>query len=686
MKNRGIPRKFRPSDQPLLVLSCPEITGRVRKLHGSGRSGSCLEGPLMRWIVSLLLCLAAAALVAEEAEPAASPQVSETIIVTAARTETRLADSPASVVVLSRDVLDASPAPTIDDTLRQVAGFTLFRRTGSRVANPTAQGVTLRGIGASGASRALVLDDGVPLNDPFGGWVYWGRVPRVALERVEVLRGGASDLYGSSAMGGVVQFIRRREAALAVDASAGSQQSGAVSLFAGGERGDWSGSIATDLFTTGGYVLVRPEERGIVDVEASSRHAGFDATLRRQGAFARASHYSESRDNGTPLQENDTTSRHLSLGADLRPGGGVVALRGYGSDQDYFQTFSAVAADRASERLTVEQRVPSRGTGGSAQWTSEVRERHVLVAGAELRTVRGRSDEMRFTPVGTSFVSAGGRQRTAAVYLEDVFSVTPALSIVAGVRADQWRNEGGGESARESQLSPRLSLLWRAGEAISFSASAYRAFRAPTLNELYRGFRVGNIETLPNAALGAENLTGFEIGARARNARLTLFAMEVEDTIANVTISTSPALITRQRQNLGTTRSIGAELDTEWRLGRNVRASAGWLFVDATVREGELRGRRIPQVPRHQATAQLLWRNAGAQARWSAMQYDDDRNELLLASYIVVDLFAAQPLRAGIDMTLAVENVFAEKVEASATPVITHGQPRAAHLGLRYRR
>src|SRR5688572_20454131 len=124
-------------------------------------------------------------------------QVSETITVTATRTETRVADTPASVVMLSDETLAATAAPTIDDALRQVAGFTLFRRSGSRVANPTAQGVTLRGLGASGASRALVLDDGVPMNDPFGGWVYWGRVPRGSLDRVEVLRGGGSHRYGS---------------------------------------------------------------------------------------------------------------------------------------------------------------------------------------------------------------------------------------------------------------------------------------------------------------------------------------------------------------------------------------------------------------------------------------------------------------------------------------------------------
>lgn len=583
--------------------------------------------------------------------------VSESITVTATRTETRLADTPASVVVLSKETLDNTAAPTTDDALRQVAGFTLFRRAGSRVANPTTQGVTLRGVGASGASRALVLDDGVPLNDPFGGWVYWGRVPRVALERVEMLRGGASDLYGSAAMGGVVQFIRRKSVGVSVDVSAGSAQTATAMAFAGAKHF----TLAIDGLTTEGFVLVRRDQRGPADIAADSRHATLDLTARSDGAFVRGSYYRESRGNGTPLQVNDTTIRQLSAGADF----GSLALRAYGSDQDYFQTFSAVAADRTSERLTIEQRVPSRGLGGSAQWTRAVRNRHVFVAGMDFRTVRGTSNELR----GTSRVIAGGEQRTAAVYVEDLFAVTPSLTVTAGARADFWSNE--------TQLNPRAGMLWRA-----FSASAYTAFRAPTLNELHRGFRVGNIDTLPNPALKAENLTGFEIGRRMRNARVTLFWSAITNTIANVTIATS----TRQRQNLGRTWSRGIELDADWRLSRDLRASAGWLFVDATVREGELRGKRVPQVPRHQLTAQLQWRTIGLQTRWSASQFDDDRNELPLGGYFVADVFASHPLARGVDVTLALENLFDEDVEVSASPVVTIGQPRAWRVGLRYAR
>ena len=161
--------------------------------------------------------------------PGQIPTVADEVTVTATRTEQRLADTAASVVVLSAADLAASAAPTVDDALRQVPGFSLFRRTGSRWANPTAQGVSLRGLGASGASRAAVLADGVPVNDPFGGWVAWGRVPRAALARVELMRGAASDLYGSGALGGVVQLVRRaaRTPAVVADASWGERASDA---------------------------------------------------------------------------------------------------------------------------------------------------------------------------------------------------------------------------------------------------------------------------------------------------------------------------------------------------------------------------------------------------------------------------------------------------------------------------
>lgn len=610
---------------------------------------------------------------------------SDAITVTATRTETRLADTPASVVVLDRTALDTSASPQIDDALRQVPGFTLFRRAGSRTANPTAQGVSLRGIGASGASRAIVLDDGIPLNDPFGGWVFWGRVPRVALERAEVLRGGASDRYGSGAMGGVVQFVRRRDPGVVVDVSAGSQSTSNASLFAATNAGDWRGSLAADVFDTNGYVLVEPSSRGRVDANASSHHVALDATVARRGTFFRASRYTELRHNGTPLQTNETTLRQLAAGHDAGP----LTLRVYTTDNDYAQTFSAIASDRNSERLTVDQRVPSRSVGGSTQFARVLATRHALVAGIEGRQVSGASEEDQFSVSGAlTHVRAGGRQRTSAAFLEDVIDLG-ALSITAGVRFDAWRNFDASRNTvaladrSDTSVNPRLAALYRVTNDLALTASAYRAFRAPTLNELYRSFRVGNVLTNANESLGAERLDAFELGVRFRNLRANAFTMNVDDTIANVTIAQTPSLITRQRRNAGSSRTRGIELESEWRVTSLLRASAGYLLTDTRTDARK----RLPQVPRNQATLQATLTpprmTIATQLRWSSMQFDDDLNQFALRSYLAVDLFASYVLTSRIALTFAIENAFDRRIETAATPVITLGQPRALRVGLR---
>jgi len=584
----------------------------------------------------------------------------ETITVTATRTESRLADTPASVVILNRKAIAATAAPAVDDVLRQVPGFTLFRRSGSRTANPTSQGASLRGLGGSGTSRALVLDEGVPLNDPFGGWIFWGRVPRAALDRIEVLRGGASDVYGSGAMSGVVQFIRRHDD-FVIEADAGSERTATTSLFLPLTRGDWSGSIAADFLTTGGYVLVDRDQRGAVDRAASSRHLDFDGTLRRAGFFLRASRYTESRNNGTPLQINDTVLRQIAAGFD----GGPLVIRLDRNINNYHQTFSAISANRATERLTVDQRVPSHSTGGSAQWRMPIGTAQALIAGVEGRAVGGASEE----PPNR----VAGHQRTAAFYLEDIVDFGSRANLTAGIRRDSWRSD--------SVWSPRVSVLVRATDRIAFTAAAYRAFRAPTLNELYRSFRVGNVLTLANGALGPEQLSGYEIGARSGPFRVTLFSMTITDAITNVTQMTTPSLITRRRENFGSSRSRGAEIEYSrvWQSGWT--ASAGYLFADATLSTGA----RTPQVPRNQATLQLAYRSlGGVQARWSSIQFDDDLNQFPLRRFFAIDLFAAHPIASQLDATFAIENIFNNRIETAATPVITLGQPRAIRAGFRY--
>lgn len=132
------------------------------------------------------------------------------VVVSAGRIEQKLRDVPANVTVITKQDIRKSAARTIDDLLRQVPGFSMFRRSSTLVSNPASQGVSLRGISPSATSRTLVLLDGVPLNDAFGGWVSWGKVPLESIERIEVTRGGGSGVYGNYALGGVINVVTKR--------------------------------------------------------------------------------------------------------------------------------------------------------------------------------------------------------------------------------------------------------------------------------------------------------------------------------------------------------------------------------------------------------------------------------------------------------------------------------------------
>ncbi|HMJ08528.1 MAG TPA: TonB-dependent receptor, partial [Pyrinomonadaceae bacterium] len=471
----------------------------------------------------------------------ARPPVTAAVTVTGQ--ETRLGDTPSSVVALNDSTLEQTAASTLDDKLRQVPGFSLFRRAGSRTANPTTAGVSLRGIGASGASRALVLIDGIPLNDPFGGWIYWGRVPAESVSAVEILRGSSSDLYGNSAIGGIVSVVSKPatlDPQADIEVSYGSQNTPSVSAFATAGRHKFFGSLAAEFFKTSGFVPVAEAERGPVDTRADVDRWAIDPAIewRRNEnfrLFAAAGFYSEVRRNGTPLQNNDTRLRSYSAGADINSERfGRLSLRGYGGPQLYHQSFTAIAGDRSTESLTRLQTAPARVVGFSARWSANFRTKNLFTAGFETRRVRGRSDE---TPISggnaTSQVSSGGTELTFGTYAGLMIPVGSRLTLSGGVRFDRWRERAGFSNTRslisgqttfqnfpgrsESAVSPRASILYKLSEGLSLSASFSTGFRQPTLNELYRSFRVGNALTLANADLRAESAKNFEAGAISSN-------------------------------------------------------------------------------------------------------------------------------------------------------------------------
>ncbi len=697
-------------------------------------------------ILPFILLFALGSLAAEAPEPAkeASGEVIqlEPVVVTATRTEQQLKDVPANVTVYTKEDIEKSAAQTVDDFLRQLPGFSLFRRSSSLVAHPTTQGVSLRGIGPSGVSRTLVLLDGVPLNDPFGGWVYWSKVPLESIEQIEVVKGGGSSVWGNYALGGVIHIITKRpeKRTLTFLGEGGNRGTVNLDLFASDLWGPIGVAVGGNYFHTNGYEVIREDQRGTIDINANSEHMTFngkleytlseDATLSLQGSY-----FTEDRDNGTPLTNNSTDAGYISGGADFKtPDGSDWKLDVFSHLQTFQSTFSAQDPDRNSERPALDQfDVPSTAVGTSLQWSKQIHESHLMTAGTDLRWIDGETNE-DFRFVGGQFTrrrKAGGEQQLAGVFLQDIFTPTPRWQVTVGGRLDFWRSFDGSRVEQNLQtgaitrndtfpdrdrlaFSPRLAVLFRATDDLSARSSFYTGFRVPTLNELYRPFRVRNDITEANEALDPERLIGGEVGIDyfffdGFLGRLTGFWNELKDPVANVTIAkaASSGVIPpcgfvpsggscRQRQNLERNRIRGIEVELEYRPNSSWVMSGSYLFNDTEVlsapNQPQLEGNQIAQVPEHRFTLILSYSNPDIltvtiEGRYVGEQFEDDLNSITLDDFFVVNLQLSRQIMKGWEVFLGVENLFNTTYEVGKTgtpgnEIVTIGAPLLIHGGI----
>jgi outer membrane receptor protein involved in Fe transport len=630
----------------------------------------------------------------------------EAVEVTAARTPLALDASASSVRTMTGEQLQEAPGFTLDDSLRQVAGFQLFRRTSSWVANPTTVGTSLRGLGSTAVSRTLVLSDQVPLNDAYGGWIHWDEIPKLAMREVELMRGGASDLYGSSAIGGVIDVVPvvPQEFGYAVNVAGASEGTSIVDgLLTAGEHG-WSGLAATSLFRTDGYILTAPAFRGPVDVASNVHSQSGRVELRRVvgsdgDVFLRGNVLNEARSNGTLLQTNGTRLWRYAAGGDWSEGdAGRFLVRVYGSDQSYRQSFSAINPTRTSEKLTSFHVDPSQELGGAVQWAKSYRS-WTLVAGGDVLDNRGTDLEE------LSQVSLSARQRGEGVYGEVLWQPS-SWSIAFSSRFDHFgsfdaRQVGGTPpplpSIDENVFDPRLGVVRKIGDGLSLTGSAFRAFRGPSMNELYRQGQVGQQITLANPQLRSERATGFEFGGlvamrRLGSVRGSYFWTQVNRPVAAVTLSTTPTTELLMRKNLGQLESRGLTAEWELKPVSFLTVTGGYQYAVSTVTKYQvdpaLVGNWTPQVPRNSATLQMRFErarlgNVSVDLRTSGRQFDDQANQFELAGYAEVDLYAEHAFGRRWRVYSSVQNLTNEAVQAGKTPILTLGAPRTVTVGLR---
>jgi outer membrane receptor protein involved in Fe transport len=660
---------------------------------------------------------------AQSTQPQSSaPQVTsvDAVTVTADRGLVGVNDSATSVAVLSQKQMQQEPGLALDDKLHEVAGFQLFRRTSSWTANPTSQGLSLRGLGSTAASRTLVVSDQVPLNDPFGGWIHWDEIPALAVDRVELLRGGAADLYGSSAIGGVVDVVpvavgTKPALQVSADGLGATENSAVEDLLAEGVT-RWVGMLgAFTGLRTGGYVPTAPAARGTVDVPANVTAESGRAEVRTSpqrralSGFLLGNVLNEARGNGTALQTNGTRLWRYVGGADARGGLGQAALRLYGSRESYRQSFSAIAVGRDSETLTRLQHVPLDEVGFVAQASRALPRAVTAAVGLDVRDIRATDDETATATNVTTSTSA--RQRETGGYVDAIW-MPKGWSVSGSVRVDSFRTFSAGQvlsnmagtkalpELDELFAGPRLGVVRRLKRGLALTGTGFRAFRGPTMNELYRTGQVGQQTTLANDALLAERATGFEFGGEEQGklgrVRATYFWTAVNRPISAVLLSQTATTQLLQRQNLGQIRSRGVMVEGQTVAWRGMEVGFGYQLAVATVTafnaesavQGDLKGNWIPEVPRESAVVKGdyadKWLNLHGIVSYQGREFDDAANEFVLRPFARVDVEAERRVGRGFALFAGAQNVLNRRIDAGLTPVLTLAAPRLVQGGVRY--
>lgn len=676
------------------------------------------------------------------APPDTPPAAVAEVVVRAARLPDPAGEAAFSVTRVDPEVL--TQATDLDQALKTVPGFSLFRRTSTLGANPTTQGAGLRAIAGSGASRALVTLDGVPQNDPFGGWVIWTALPSETIGGARIVRGAGAGPYGAGALTGVVQLDTRDDGAgVSGSASAGSlgYRQETLEGAAGG-----NGPTRAEGFVSGqesdGWIPVRAGRGAAdrpLDLHSWAAAGRLEQDVGSAVLAARVAGYEEDRGAGVVGSGSRASGQQLSLTLAQQPTADRAGFRlqawTLASDL-YNSTASTSNARNTSTPANVQEATPALGWGVNAAWRKLIGAASLEV-GTDVRGATGETRELTsFTAAAAGFTrtrKAGGQTLTAGAYVEASDQLGPWL-LAGGARVDRWADMDGerverviatGATALDNRpadqdgveptarLGVKRDLSDLLGPGWAARTAAYAGFRPATLNELHRAFRVGNNLTESNPGLVPERLYGAEVGldyARGPfTAAATVFRNRLEDAVLNVTIGAGPATfpiagfvpaggVLRQRQNAGSVDATGLEADSDLRLladTLHLSAAVAYTYaaVDSTRLTPQLEGKRPALTPRFTATAEARWRPVRrlellVDGRYESARFDDDLNTLRLRPSVTFDARAEWELRPGLAVFVAADNLFDAAVQTAETAdgVYSYDAPRLVRAGLRLRR
>jgi outer membrane receptor protein involved in Fe transport len=667
-------------------------------------------------VSAALAAVGAAAPLAAQSNESPNDQAERPVIVV---TGVGLPDTPATpaydTVLIDRETLVSSSSGRIEDALSSVAGFQQFRRSDSRSTNPSSQGVTLRALGGNASSRAQVLLDGVPMADPFFGYIPLSAIAPERLASARVTRGGGSGPFGAGALAGTIELTSANAAALGL-------VSGQALVNDRGET-ETSASIAPRL-GEGFAVLSGRRDRGqgfwttpLAQRVPASVRAAYDAWSVQLRGVAPLSDTIELQARGLAFRDERTLRFE---GADTSMEGQDASLRLVGRGKWQFdllgyvqaRNFTNIVVSSTAFVPTLDQRnTPATGVGGKFELRPPTGESNVLRLGVDYRKSSGELFENAISTVTgavTQRRNAGGVNTDLGLFVEDDLALGP-VTLTAGARADRYTISDGFFVARNAaglavtdarypdrsgwEGSFRGGAVGRLGGGLRLRAAAYTGLRLPTLNELYRPFTVFPVVTQANAELRNERLEGYEAGidyapSSAVDLSLTAFDNRVKHAIANVTLG--PNL--RQRQNIDAIHARGIEAGANLKFGA-FALSGSLAWTDAEARgsgpAASLDGNRPAQTPRWAASGTANWRPAAntlvsLTARHVGAQFEDDLETDVLPAATTLDAFAQFTIAPNLALVVRGENLTDESiVTRNQSGSIDYGTPRTVWAGIK---
>lgn len=629
----------------------------------------------------------------------------------------------------------------ISHTISRYAGYSAFRRTASSSAHPTTQGIRLRHIGANATSRALMLLDGVPQNDPFGGWVYWHRYHEDMLESISINPSGGGEAWGNLGAGGVIslQSSQPYEPRYRATAQAGSRNTYSFAFSTSQNIGQNAmADIGAKVYSTDGFNPVLPNQQGPVDMMANSEAKAIRGRVRWMAESdwnfsLSVDAFEEERSNGTALALNDTDATDISFQAirDLNNSGSHFSFSAYRQDRDFANVFTAVDENRQSERPALNQfDVPAEAGGASISYFKTIDSNGFLLAGADYRVTKGEVREL-FRNLGAGFTrerKAGGEQAFAGLFATLRRAASEKDSISATIRLDrveqtdglrQEKNLETGAMIRsdemlatsENELSIAATWYHNINDESQFRLKGFSGFRSPTLNELYRPFRVRNDITESNPELKSERFNGLE-ASWARNPSesqsyfVSIFHYEIEDLIANAFLSNETGFnqlcgfvpeggSCSQRRNLDESRVTGFEARMRRDFSEELSGQVTYLFTESEIVSADslltIDGKDLPHAPSHRLSAWLAWSPTESINIWTSLslgteEYEDTRNTRRIDGYETVDAGIRISLSDNHFLSLRIENLLDEDVTTgvATSGLETIGAPRGAWLTWNY--